>query len=318
MKKLILITYLAIFVTNICFCFAHAETIKYKTLAPIRSQNIGDTVEINDKTFSDYINNLYRIGVSIAVGLAVLMVMWGGVEYITSDALGGKEGGKEKISQALTGLLLALGSFIILKTIDQKILSTRLDIQAVEKIEFDPLETGPTRSKYYQADLIDENGSINNLGGLPNGLTDARFKDEWNDYLLNEIEHSNLMNLSPSDAYKYFPEGAEGITAQSWANLLAGIASKESGFDPSLTYQESFKDNNGNYVISTGLLQISQESARAYGFPGITTEDLKDPQTNLRVAVKIMETLVGKYGVISGQNSNGGYIGGAAYWSTLR
>jgi soluble lytic murein transglycosylase-like protein len=87
----------------------------------------------------------------------------------------------------------------------------------------------------------------------------------------------------------------------------------ESGFDPSQTYTESFTDRSGNRVVSTGLLQLSQESARGYGH-SVTTQDLMDPYVNLQVGVDILEHWVSRDGVIAGD----GNTGGGRYWSVLR
>jgi len=116
-----------------------------------------------------------------------------------------------------------------------------------------------------------------------------------------------------SDEKKLCPKG---LTRENWVHLFAAMAKHESSFKPTLTYKENFKNSRGEYVISTGLFQVSYESSRGYGFSGITTEQLKDPFKNIEVAVKIMRTLVARHGVVSG--NSGGWKGGSAYWSVLR
>ena len=75
-----------------------------------------------------YAKGLYRMGVGLAAALAVMMLIFGGFEYATTDAIGGKEEGKEKIRNAIGGLLLALFSFLILQTIDQRLINLNLDL----------------------------------------------------------------------------------------------------------------------------------------------------------------------------------------------
>jgi len=53
---------------------------------------------------------------------AVFMIIWGGFEYVSTDAISGKSAGKEKIEGALWGLGLALGSYLILNTINPELL----------------------------------------------------------------------------------------------------------------------------------------------------------------------------------------------------
>jgi hypothetical protein len=57
----------------------------------------------------------------------MVMIVMGGIQYMTSDLISSKEAGKEQITHAILGLLLALGAFIILNTINPKLLSACLD-----------------------------------------------------------------------------------------------------------------------------------------------------------------------------------------------
>lgn len=67
--------------------------------------------------------NMFYLGIAIAGVLAVIMLMWGGVEYMTSEAVTSKENAKSRIWAAFLGLLLVLGSWIILYTINPQILN---------------------------------------------------------------------------------------------------------------------------------------------------------------------------------------------------
>lgn len=134
---------------------------------------------------------------------------------------------------------------------------------------------------------------------------------EWNDYALKEVQASKLLSINPVDAKEFCPNG---MSANNWVNLLAAIVKYESNFKPSTTYKENFKNSRGEWVISTGLFQLSYESARGYGF-STTTEGLKDPYLNIKIAVKILEKWVVQDKRIA---SGSPYKGGSRYWSTLR
>jgi hypothetical protein len=110
----------------------------------------------------------------------------------------------------------------------------------------------------------------------------------------------------------------QGLTRQNWVHLFASIAKNESNFKPALTYRESFKNSKGEYVISTGLYQVSYESAAGYGFRGLTTEALKDPLLNTRVAVAIVKKLSAQDGRLAGKKPNGQWAGAARYFSVFR
>ena len=80
---------------------------------------------------SSYLGSMYTLGIMIATALAVIMIMWGGIEYMSTDSMGGKEGGKEKVTNALFGLILALSSWLILNTINHQLISSNLTLTPV-------------------------------------------------------------------------------------------------------------------------------------------------------------------------------------------
>jgi len=73
-----------------------------------------------------FIANLYKFAVSIAILLAVIFIVWGGIRYMTTDVAGGKSAGKSAIQNALFGLIVVLGSFILLNTINPDLINLRM------------------------------------------------------------------------------------------------------------------------------------------------------------------------------------------------
>ncbi len=73
---------------------------------------------VNFKTYVQYTINLL-IGLSAVV--AVVMIVWGGVEYMYTASFSGKKMGLEKVTHAIYGLVLVLTSYIILRTIDPRL-----------------------------------------------------------------------------------------------------------------------------------------------------------------------------------------------------
>lgn len=142
----------------------------------------------------------------------------------------------------------------------------------------------------------------------------------WTDFALSEIKANGLDQISPVDGPEFRIDG----TAESWVHLLAAMAKHESSFRPHLTYSES-GDLAG--VVSVGLLQVSEGSSRRYGkfarsakiraeIEAVTTESLKDPFVNIRVAATILSRWVKADGVIACPVAP--WLGGAKYWSVLR
>lgn len=68
-----------------------------------------------------YIRTAFPVFLGVAVALAIVVITWGGMEYMLSKIPGAKTEGKDRIKSALWGLLLALVAWIILNTINPQI-----------------------------------------------------------------------------------------------------------------------------------------------------------------------------------------------------
>ena len=85
----------------------------YTLLAPI-----GNLKEINTTDIGKYLNTMFLIIIGLCGALAVIMIVIGGVQYMGTESVFGKTEAKGKILSAILGLLIALGSYAILRTID--------------------------------------------------------------------------------------------------------------------------------------------------------------------------------------------------------
>lgn len=84
---------------------------------------ITSTTENQLRTF---LAQAFQFGLAIAAALAVIMIVWGGVEIMLSESVFKKDDGKTKIKDAIYGLGLALVSWLILYTINPEILNFKL------------------------------------------------------------------------------------------------------------------------------------------------------------------------------------------------
>lgn len=92
--------------------------------------SLQETVDIQG-----YLQYMYNLVVALASVAAVFEIVWGGFEYVSSAAIQGKTDGKEKIKNALIGLLLILCSFLILRTINPKFVD--IPVNLVNPLEVD-------------------------------------------------------------------------------------------------------------------------------------------------------------------------------------
>lgn len=108
--------YLIIFIFLVLPFVSFGEEIKFTPLATGLEQ-------IETRNLGTLVTSIFVLGVQIAGALAVIMIIWGGVEYMTTEAFTGKSDAKDRITQALYGLLLALCSYLILYTINPQIVN---------------------------------------------------------------------------------------------------------------------------------------------------------------------------------------------------
>ena len=152
-------------------CDANGKLVNFD---PTQKNNIGA-----------YLNLMLRIFIGICAVLSVVMIVMGGVEYMTSELISSKEAGKERITGAIFGLLLALGAWTLLNQINPDILKSDLSSVAdvtvsVELAQNDVPQT-PVNGKYGHYDagsrLVDDfqgncpSGNLQScLPTLPSGV----------------------------------------------------------------------------------------------------------------------------------------------------
>jgi hypothetical protein len=147
--------------------------------------------------------------VALTSGLAVVVIMWGGVGYVTSAGGGGIEEAKGRISAAIMGLLLALSSFIILKTINQDLLNVNFNLDPLNVPAGSPApfvatgEAAPVTTSRETVDefgyLIDADGNNiyddegNPIPGHVNSIgVSLPLRDAWGDPNANVMEGHTL------------------------------------------------------------------------------------------------------------------------------
>ena len=104
--------------------FTLAQGVQYQLLQPLPNlQSAG-----GENPFGDYVAGLIPFILSLAAVLATIMIIWGGIEYAVSEAVDAKSDAKDRITQAILGLLLALMSYLILNTINPNLVNLNFQI----------------------------------------------------------------------------------------------------------------------------------------------------------------------------------------------
>lgn len=94
----------------------------YKFLAPIGKitcmDNTGKDLNCISNNIGKYLNFIFKFLIGLSVALAVVMMIIAGITYMGDESIFGKTEAKSKMKKAILGLLIALGSFALLNTIN--------------------------------------------------------------------------------------------------------------------------------------------------------------------------------------------------------
>lgn len=109
------------------------NTTTYTLLAPLpcipgngvacNGKETGPVMIEETVNVQQYIQYAFNLFIALAAVTAVLVIVYGGFMYMTSDAYSQKSDGIEKITNALKGLVLILCSYLILRTINPQFVS---------------------------------------------------------------------------------------------------------------------------------------------------------------------------------------------------
>lgn len=143
-------------------CVEDASKSQYCLLEPIPIGN-GQTYDKYDPAVSstaDFINFAIKIFISIIGALGVIMIVLGGIQYMTTDAISKKEGGKEMISNSIFGVVLALFSWVLLNTVNPNLLDIRIDPPKGVSVTVSATDELPAATKTITTTINGQNVSV--------------------------------------------------------------------------------------------------------------------------------------------------------------
>lgn len=101
-------------------------------LAPIPGLTQGATADTAG--LANFFNNLYKYLIGVAAILAVIMIIWGGLEISTQDSVSKKSDGKQRIYNAIGGLVLILSPVLVFSIINPSILNLSLNLPPIDTV----------------------------------------------------------------------------------------------------------------------------------------------------------------------------------------
>ncbi len=176
--------------------------IDYKLAAPLP----GGPDTVPGSGFIAYARFLLPFLLSFAAVMALLQFVWGGITYMVSDSITSKEDSRDRMWKAVLGLLLALASVLILRTINPKLIELSLDLPPVgEK----------------SGSLVEEAGSLEDQAGslgakLGQGCD---FQHACAPGGVCAGERCRPANLGPDEECLDGPQCVSGVCEKHWLNV---------------------------------------------------------------------------------------------------
>jgi type IV secretory pathway VirB2 component (pilin) len=128
----------------------------------------------------NYLNLIIKLIIGFSAVMAVVMIVMGGLEYMTGELISEKASGKEKITGAVFGLVLVLGSWLLLNEINPDLLNSDITIDTASiKVVLDksmdvPQTYDPITKKYPDGTTVfgsPWDDSVAKIPTLPYGIT---------------------------------------------------------------------------------------------------------------------------------------------------
>ncbi len=121
----------------------------FTALAPIPGlTDQSATSVINATSLANFFNNLYKYLIGLAAILAVIEIIWGGLEISTKDSVSKQSNGRERITQAIFGLVLVLSPVLVFSIINPNILNLSLNLPPLDTKSSTPSTATTTPPSY--------------------------------------------------------------------------------------------------------------------------------------------------------------------------
>src|SRR3990167_8970154 len=120
----------------------HVSAEGFVPLAGIPGLTQGATADTAG--LANFFNNLYKFAIGMASVLAIIMIILGGLQYATQDIPGAKQEGKDRILQAILGLILVLSPALVFSIINPNILNLSINLKPLDTVSGSYQSRAPT------------------------------------------------------------------------------------------------------------------------------------------------------------------------------
>jgi len=193
---------------------------EYNLLAPI--PGLGERAP---KEMGDYFRIIFELAIGLCAVLAVIMIVIGGVQYMGNESIFGKTEAKSKIAYAIGGLLIALGAYALLNTINPDLLGgggVKIDSVSAEIIDLPDagdgdIDPGFAKKDYkYSTDATVSPGVTSVVSKLKDGWQIDHFQVYSNETMLISLikggsyDNSNIIDIR--SGVNGFSEVGQGVS----------------------------------------------------------------------------------------------------------
>jgi hypothetical protein len=202
-----------------------------------------------------YIAYVFNFSIAFASVAAVIVIIIAGFEYATSGIANVKSDAKSRIENAILGLVTILCSYLILKTIDPRLveIDTKLPEIGIDGVVFDYDGLADIANNRINQDLTDALKQVKTLQGKS---SEAQQESENIQAEIASLR-KQIDNSSGADAAalelkvqelstKATHKEQEAIRLKNEANFIGSEASIKASYDSGKVYLEQLTDNSAN------------------------------------------------------------------------
>lgn len=226
----------------------------YTLLAPI-----GEFKEA-PKNIGDYFNTIFKIVIGLCGALAVVMIVIGGVQYMGDESIFGKTEAKSKITSAIFGLIIALGSYALLNTINPDLLGGKgVKINSVSA-EIDPEvhgdipQSSAVNGKYCNGRVVD--------GAEIDTVTNRRWDQDQTER--NLLLEKGIKIQRQTSCHKVGEKNCTSLTGLDTSKVIA--------------FKNKCTTCGDNDVFINGATECWNHSQETQHYPGNSIVDIDDTQ----------------------------------------
>ncbi|MFA6536416.1 MAG: hypothetical protein WC250_03590 [Candidatus Paceibacterota bacterium] len=248
LRQTFLIIYVVFLFSSSVITAQAAEPVNYIPLEPsFLGLPTGSTGGI---TFGEYLTRFFSTVIGLAIILAVLMIVWGGFQYLSTDAITDKQEGKEKWTQAIYGLVLVLASYLILQTINKQIITIPNTILNPGNITSHRVEPIGSDAAMNEADRLANAQANRQISDINAKIEVAQTEEEAID-LLNQAEQVKQTRLDEqktahiADTQSFFATEFPKLQENFSNGLKNQVATNRVAILEKLKELTTFLDRNG-------------------------------------------------------------------------